>query len=149
MRKGKYAAVALVITAIAGTGAAPAQAWEYAGKSTARTIWSGLDWAPAPDPDCEYITPRKGIRISDVRAKGYRWAAVNLASTGCAEGPILLKSRKGSKRWGVVTGYIDFGRPGTCIYMKKVPPRVVIDLTGMTCRGGRDTPKKLRNDPWL
>lgn len=129
-------AVAVVLLVPAGVSA-PAFAWHYPSKKTAKKIWKVAD----PGPQCR--TPRRGIRISNAVVRRTRWAAVSFTATRCANGELLYTARVGSDRWRYTDSLgSDFGAPGSCSAVADVPNRVVVDLTGLTCRGGRSTPAR-------
>ncbi len=137
---------AAIATVIGGL-AAPALAWEYPSKPVAVAIWQ----ATGMDATCGtgVTLPRKGIRIADAKARGFRWAAVNMSMTGCANGVLLYKARPGRQRWANGGSFgSDFSAPGSCSNVAGMPPRIVLDLTGMTCRG-RSTPQVVRSNDWF
>lgn len=134
--------VALASVVAAGA-AAPSHAWHRPSAATERKIWRQY---PA-DPNCTY--PRKAMRVSDAHPGCARWAAVNLNAMACANGVLLYKSRPGSGRWVMADSFgSDFGDQGSCVNVTRMPARVVLDLTGMTCRGGRSTSKIIAKNRW-
>lgn len=148
----RVAAAVVVAVALVGGTAGPAQAWHYPKPKLAKKIWRA-ELRKGDTPNCpRRINPRKGIRISDYRARGFRWAVVNINRTRCANGLALYRSKVGSRKWRN-SGYFgsDFGSPYSCSYSAPslLPNRMLVELTGMTCKGGRRTPKKVRDDPWF
>ena len=139
-------AVTTIATVLGGT-AVPALAWEHPSKRVALDIWQ----ATGLDSTCGtgMPLPRKGIRIADAKARGFRWAAVNLTMAQCSNGVALYRSRTGANRWVYGDSFgSDFIAPGSCSNVAGMPAQIIPDLTGMTCRG-RSTPRVLRDDKWF
>ncbi len=145
--RDRSAIAVMAVATMLGGLAAPAVAWEYPNKRAARDIWRATEW----DSTCGTGSPlpRKGIRIADARARGFRWAAVNVTMTRCANGVTLYRARVGGHRWKYADSFgSDFVAPGSCSNVADMPPKIIPDLTGMTCRG-RSTPKVLRHNSWF
>lgn len=145
LRRGVVTAAAMAI-ALGGV-TSPSVAWEYPSRQVAADIWQ----ATGIDATCGtgMPLPRKGIRVADAKARGFRWAAVNTTMTRCANGVLLFRSRVGGQRWAMGGSFgSDFVSPGSCSNVAGMPPRIVLDLTGMTCRG-RSTPKVVRGNDWF
>lgn len=147
MRKvGTAIAVATMAAVLSGV-AVPALAWDCPSKRAAQAVWraTGLDATCGTGMPL----PRKGIRIAEAQPRGSRWAAVNFNMSQCSNGVLLYRARLGSSHWTYAGSFgSDFVAPGSCSNVAGMPPRIIPDLTGMTCRG-RETPRVLRHDRWF
>ncbi len=142
---------ALVGAAVVVGTATPAYAWHYPSKTVAATIWR-TDQITIGDTGCGVTPryPRKGILISDHHPRNARWAAVNESATRCANGVLLYRSTSAGHSWRFAGSLgSDFGAPGTCSYVDGIPARIVVEFTGLSCRGGRSTPQRVGFSPWF